>query len=189
MHRIILILFLLIPSSLLADVEDTVDGIIEDINDDVWEEITEATRTRNELLATNLDCLPSIWPTKGFVSSDFGYRFHPITKEWKKHNGIDIANRVGTPIVATGAGRVVWVGTKYPEGLYIKIQHTPLLPNVITIYCHLSESKVEVGDYVYRGDVIGLMGNTGRSTGPHLHYGVWININGGEYVDPREYVF
>jgi len=126
--------------------------------------------------------IPSIWPASGVVTSEFGeVRLTHI------HRGIDIANNTGTPVRATANGTVIAVGTSGNFGKRIMIYHgTDEKGNTyVTIYAHLSEFKVEVGEKVGQGDLIGLMGNTGTSTGTHLHYEVRIN---GTPVNPRTFL-
>ncbi|MFW6219953.1 MAG: M23 family metallopeptidase [bacterium] len=118
------------------------------------------------------------------TSSGFGYRIHPIYHVRKLHKGMDFVAPEGTPIYATGDG-IVEISSKsyYGYGKYIKINHGY---GYETAYAHLSELKVKRGQRVKRGEVIGLLGNTGLSTGPHLHYEVHVN---GQYVDPINYYF
>jgi hypothetical protein len=123
--------------------------------------------------------IPSIWPASGTVTSEFGeVRLTHI------HQGIDIANNIGTPIRATANGTVIAVGTSGNLGKRIMIYHgTDENGNTyVTVYAHLSEFKVGAGEKVGQGDLIGLMGNTGASTGTHLHYEVRVN---GVTVNPR----
>jgi murein DD-endopeptidase MepM/ murein hydrolase activator NlpD len=112
------------------------------------------------------------------ISSRFSKkRWHPIKKRYRPHHGIDYANRVGTPIKATYSGRVTFVGRKGGYGKTIIIKH----PNGYqSLYAHLHRYRVKKNQRVKRGQFIALMGNTGLSTGPHLHFGVkyrgrWIN--------------
>ena len=122
---------------------------------------------------------PSIWPASGDVSSRFGWRwggsdFHP---------GIDIANNIGTPIVATADGTVVesgWNSGGY--GYLVKISHSN---GIETLYAHNSDLVVSAGTVVKKGQVIAYMGNTGFSTGPHLHYEVRVN---GTAVNPDKFL-
>jgi len=126
--------------------------------------------------------IPSIWPAIGVVTSEFGeVRITHI------HQGIDIASGTGTPIRATANGTVIAVGTSGNFGKRIMIYHgTDRNGNTyVTVYAHLSEFKVEVGQKVGQGDLIGLMGNTGVSTGTHLHYEVRVN---GAPVNPRYFL-
>lgn len=127
-------------------------------------------------------CTPSIWPAKGWVSSSFGYRISPFTNEKEFHNGLDISARIGTAIVAPSDGVVASVGKSYGYGNMITINHGYGLKSK---YAHLSKSLVKKGESVKRGQQIALMGNTGRSTGPHLHYEVHLK---GVPVNPLRYI-
>ena len=119
-----------------------------------------------------LACTPSIWPVKGWVSSDFGYRKSPFTNLKEFHKGLDISARMKKPIIAPADGVVSTVGTSHNFGRYIHINHKYGLK---TVYGHLAQSLVKKGQYVKRGQKIALLGNTGRTTGPHLHYEVHLN--------------
>ncbi|MCP3659177.1 MAG: peptidoglycan DD-metalloendopeptidase family protein [Bacteroidetes bacterium] len=111
---------------------------------------------------------PSIWPTSGgYISSVFGYRVHPVSGRTELHKGIDIANRRGTPIIATADGVVKYANWLGGYGKLILIKHGY---GYSTLYGHLSKILVKHGQKVKKGDRIGLMGNTGISTGSHLHY-------------------
>ena len=112
--------------------------------------------------------LPSIWPTNGRITSTFGYRFHPIAGHNMFHEGIDIANKIWTPVITTADGIVEFVGIKQYFGRVIIIKHPGM--NCQTFYAHLHQYAVSEGQAVKRGQLIGYMGNSGRSTGPHLHY-------------------
>ena len=116
--------------------------------------------------------IPSIYPTIGSFTSGFGFREDPFTHQSRFHEGIDIANSAGTPIYSTAKGRVVFTGNISGFGQTIKIEHSCSL---VTLYAHLSAIHVSIGDEVCKGQFIGEMGSTGRSTDPHLHYGVYIN--------------
>ncbi len=125
---------------------------------------------------------PSISPTKGWVTSAFGYRTSPFTGNREFHRGVDIAGRKGTPIIAPADATVRFVGQRRHLGNTIILRHGY---GVETVYGHLSELAVERGRKVKRGQTIALMGTTGRSTGPHLHYQVQVN---GVPVNPRNYI-
>ena len=131
---------------------------------------------------------PSIFPVstdegKVKVTSTFGMRKDPFTQEQKLHMGIDIAGKAGTSIIASGGGEVIEVDNK-PNGYgkYIMVKHDN---NYTTRYAQLSEQLVKVGDQVVKGQVIGKMGSSGRSTAPHLHYEV---IENGKSVDPVPFI-
>jgi hypothetical protein len=129
-----------------------------------------------------LDSTPSIWPTKGFLCSCFGFRRDPINRTIKMHEGYDIANKLGTPVHATADGIVIFAGIETGYGNMITLDHGY---GITTNYAHLSSILVHEGDRVTRGQKIGLMGSTGRSIGSHLHYEVRINRIP---VDPTNYI-
>jgi len=111
------------------------------------------------------------------ISSKFGYRKHPITRKRSFHAGLDLSAKIGTPIYTTADGVVEYAKTKGGYGKYILINH-PL--GFKTAYAHLSKYNVKPGQYVEKNDLIGYVGNTGKSTGPHLHYEIlylhkWLN--------------
>ncbi|MBD3403580.1 peptidoglycan DD-metalloendopeptidase family protein [candidate division GN15 bacterium] len=133
-------------------------------------------------LKDRLEHTPSIWPAKGWFSRGYGMKYDPFTGYKRMHRGIDIANRNGTTVIAPAAGRVKSVGKAGGLGKMIVIDHGY---GFVTRYGHLSQIKVQRGQRVERGDVIALMGNSGYSTGPHLHYEVWRN---GQALNPRDYI-
>jgi len=113
------------------------------------------------------------------ISSYFGMRFHPILHKWRMHDGIDYVNKIGTPIYSVADGKVIFKGWIKGYGRAIKIKHKY---GYITLYAHLHSwpKGIYVGKWVKQGEVIGYLGNSGLSTGPHLHFGVmhygrWIN--------------
>lgn len=117
------------------------------------------------------------------VSSEFGLRPNPFgARSYEMHEGIDFAGPVGKPILATAEGVVVAAEYDRGYGNYVKVDHGY---SYETLYAHLSELKVDIGDRVRRGDVLGALGSTGRSSGPHLHYGIYRN---GQAVNPRYYL-
>jgi murein DD-endopeptidase MepM/ murein hydrolase activator NlpD len=126
--------------------------------------------------------IPAIQPVANTdlkrMASGYGYRYHPILKYRKFHAGMDFSAKVGTPIYATGDGKVIKVIRSSSYGKYIVIDHGF---GYETLYAHLNEFKVKKGDKVKRGEIIGLVGNTGMSSGPHLHYEVHKN---GKVVNP-----
>lgn len=133
-------------------------------------------------LKDRLDHTPSVWPAKGWLSRGFGMKHDPFTGYERMHRGIDIANRIGTPIKATADGKVVKVGTEGGLGRIVVINHGY---GFKTRYAHLSKAKVKVGQTVERGDVIATMGSTGWSTGPHLHYEV---IRNNRALNPMKFI-
>lgn len=130
--------------------------------------------------------IPNIWPLKngiGHISMEFGQNEHPITGQWYIHKGLDFSTwRKGDPIVATANGQVVTVGYDSGFGNYIIIKHKH---GIYTRYAHMDTFRVKKGQFVSQGEVIGTIGNTGITTGPHLHYEVHI---GSDVVDPAKYI-
>jgi len=117
-------------------------------------------------------CTPSITPAEGWVSSRFGYRISPFTSKKEFHSGLDIASRVGTEILSPADGIVTSVGRSDGLGINIIVNHGY---GFKTIYGHLSKTLVKNGQAVKRGQNIAMMGNSGRSTGSHLHYEIHLN--------------
>jgi len=124
---------------------------------------------------------PSILPARGWMSSDFGVRENPFTGSEGMHEGVDIAGRFGSPVVATADGYVAFAGENQGYGKMVVLQHGF---GISTIYGHLSDILVREGMQVRRGEMIGRMGSTGRSTGPHVHYEVRVF---GVPTDPKKY--
>ncbi|HEV8151061.1 MAG TPA: M23 family metallopeptidase [Gemmatimonadales bacterium] len=135
------------------------------------------------LHSERLAATPSIMPTTGWLSSAFSrMRVHPILHEARPHEGIDVTAPMGAPIEAPANGTVVQSGWEAGYGNMIVIDHGY---GVTTKFAHASRILVRVGDKVQRGELIAQVGNTGLSTGPHLHYEVHVN---GRPVDPRRYI-
>jgi murein DD-endopeptidase MepM/ murein hydrolase activator NlpD len=132
---------------------------------------------RQEQLAS---ATPSIWPTRGGLTGFFGARSDPFTGEPEHHSGLDISAQKGQPVYATADGVVQSATYTGDYGNLIVVKHEFGLS---TRYGHLSAYKVKVGDSVKRGDVIGLVGSTGRSTGAHLHYEILVN---GQLMNPLQ---
>lgn len=135
-----------------------------------------------ETQAAKLATTPTIWPTVGWMSSPFGWRNDPFTGKRTFHYGIDIATNYGNPIVATADGIILALKNDKIGGKNITISHGG---GVTTHYCHLSKFLVKAGQKIKRGDVIGLIGRTGKALGPHLHYEVRIN---NKSVNPYKYI-
>ena len=125
---------------------------------------------------------PSIWPTTGWVSRGYGMKYDPFTGYRQMHRGVDIANRPNTPVVATADGRIALISTGTELGKCIMLDHGF---GYKARFGHLSQILVKNGQRVKRGEVIGLMGSTGYSTGPHLHYEVFRN---GQFHNPADYI-
>jgi murein DD-endopeptidase MepM/ murein hydrolase activator NlpD len=147
---------------------------------------------RADLLEQNLKMLhnffedrkaiPSLVPTQGLISSTFGARNNPFTGSPDFHEGLDISSDIGTPVEATADGTVVFAGFKGNFGRVIQIQHEY---GFSTLFGHLERIMVAPGQHVRRGQEIGTVGNSGNSTGPHLHYEVHVN---DQAVNPRPYL-
>jgi murein DD-endopeptidase MepM/ murein hydrolase activator NlpD len=145
-----------------------------------YDEISSKMKSNEELF----ESIPAIIPTKGsYIGSGFGKRLHPILKIWRRHPGIDFVADVGTPVYTSGNGKVVFVGRRGGYGLEIEIDHGF---GYRTRYAHLSKSLVKRGQKVSRGELIAKTGNSGLSTGPHLHYEVSHN---GKKLDPAQFFF
>lgn len=120
-----------------------------------------------------------IIPHKGvYISSLYGYRIHPITNKWQFHSGVDIAAPKGTPVYAIANGKVIMAKPNGTAGNEIRIDHGN---GVISKYLHMHQRTVKVGDIIEVGQIIGTIGSTGSSTGPHLHFGLSVN---GKKVNP-----
>ena len=129
-----------------------------------------------------LQSTPSVWPTRGWVTSGFGYRKSPFTGLQEKHEGWDIGARSGSPVRATADGVISVAGRERGYGKLREIDHGY---GVVTRYGHNSKNMVKVGKKVKRGQIVALVGSTGRSTGPHLHYEVLVN---GVPTNPKNYI-
>lgn len=148
-----------------------------------YDDLVEMAKSKAEMMAS----IPAIQPIdsrkiRGGLSG-FGGRIHPIYKIRKMHTGIDFTAPVGTPIYATGDGRVTAVGVDGGYGRRVLINHGY---SYTTLYGHMSRFAVKQGQHVKRGDLIGYVGNTGTSTGPHLHYEVHKN---GRPVNPVNFMY
>lgn len=146
----------------------------------------ESLRALDRLMARAgkvLAALPSRWPVRGAVNSEFGNRLSPWTKVMEFHSGMDIGAQQGTQVHAPAAGSVVFAGTQQEYGSTVILDHGH---DIRSVYGHLSKIAVQPGDRVERGGLIGFTGNTGRSSGPHLHYEIQVR---GQSVNPRAYLW
>lgn len=146
------------------------------------EQVGKMLKTQQNLFTE----IPSIHPVKNpnvHVSMAFGPNVHPLSGTWYIHKGIDFSTwRAGDPVMATASGQVVNLGFDNSFGNSIIIKHNH---GIYTRYAHLNSFRVKKGQFVEQGDIIGTVGNTGMSTGPHLHYEVHI---GSDVVDPAKYI-
>ena len=141
-------------------------------------ELEKLLQSKKEMLAHT----PSIWPVHGWVTSGFGFRTNPFTGLNQMHEGLDIANQVGTPVIAPADGIVSDTGRDSTHGNVVVISHGF---GINSRFLHLSKIVVRAGQKVKRGDKIAEVGTTGISTGPHLHYEVKVN---GIPVNPLRYI-
>ena len=150
---------------------DTVLGVVSDLLGVIGtrlDSVRDSVERRNALAAAT----PSIWPVAGWLSSSYGNRTDPFTNGRDFHPGLDISADYGQPVIATGDATVSAAGTAGAYGNMIALDHGF---GIVTKYGHLSRIAVMSEQRVRRGDVIGYVGSTGRSTGAHLHYEVWMN--------------
>jgi len=130
------------------------------------------------------EVLPAGRPiAKGWLSSKYGIRNDPFTGKPEFHKGVDLAGKEGSDIFSVAAGVVTWAGKRYGYGNLVEINHGN---GYVTRYGHCKKVLVHVGDTVKKGQLISKMGSTGRSTGPHVHFEVWVN---GKTVDPTKYLY
>jgi murein DD-endopeptidase MepM/ murein hydrolase activator NlpD len=166
----------------ISDAIDVADIVLRkfDFEKVQFEEISSKLKNNRNLF----ESIPAIVPAEGqFSSASFGMRMHPILNINKMHNGIDIITDFGTSIKASGKGKVVFAGVKGGYGLTIEIDHGF---GYQTVYAHLSSIKVKEGQIVNRNQLIAKSGNSGLSSGPHLHYEV---LHNGQNLNPAEFFF
>jgi murein DD-endopeptidase MepM/ murein hydrolase activator NlpD len=197
MRSLIFYIFLLISSSHFAYSQDVL--AIENpeeltANSDRWEaEITPLTYPIDILNKIYGDAfryelihnVPAGYPLNKTIdiTSLYGTRKHPVHGDIRFHKGIDLKGQTGELAIATGDGIIIETGEKPDLGKYVKIKHKY---GFETIYGHLSAIKVKKGTFICKNQIVGLVGATGKVTGPHLHYTMKKN---GEYIDPFEFIF
>lgn len=165
-------------------VEAEIEGL-EGLKEGLTEKINKLNEKESNLKANIGENISyGIWPVNGFneISSPFGYRIHPITKEKKLHKGIDIPANYGLDILSTDYGVVTFSGVKNGYGNVVYIEH---FDGKVSIYGHNSENIVKEGDIVEKGQSIAKIGSTGISTGNHVHFELSVN---GELKNPLELV-
>ena len=156
---------------------DTVLGVLSDLLGVIGsrlDSVRDSVERRHALAAAT----PSIWPVAGWLTSSYGSRTDPFTSDKDFHPGLDISADYGQPVLATGDATVISAGANGGYGNMVALDHGF---GIVTKYGHLSRIAVMASQHVKRGDVIGFVGSTGRSTGAHLHYEVWMN---GRLADP-----
>ena len=166
-------------------------GLSRPSADLIVQEINLRTASLQQLVADlhverdRIERIPSIWPTARpdrRISSRFGYRKDPFTRRVRHHDGTDITAAYGSPVIATAKGVVSFAGREAYYGNLVKIDHGN---GIETWYAHLRKCGVQEGDEVNRGDEVGTLGNTGRTTGAHIHYEVRVD---GKPVDSGKYL-
>jgi murein DD-endopeptidase MepM/ murein hydrolase activator NlpD len=165
---------------LVSGMRKSITQLNEDANERElsFNELLKFLREQKSLLAAT----PSLWPVRGWVTSEFGSRDNPFGKGTEFHKGLDIATRMGKEVTAPADGLVIETAYRSDDGHIVRIDHGH---GVSTSYAHLSKIAAKQGVRVKRGDVVGYVGDTGRSTGTHLHYGVYVN---NVPVNPRKYL-
>ncbi len=173
-------------SQMIIDVTKNIDILSKQlyVQSKSLDEIINLAKDKEKLLAA----IPAVQPVSKEdltrMASGYGWRLDPFTKARKMHKGMDFTSPQGTPIYATGDGEVTRADNRSTGfGNHIRIDHGF---GYITLYAHLSKYNVKAGQHVNRGDVIGYVGSTGRSQGPHLHYEVWYN---DEAVNPINFYY
>lgn len=174
-------------SDLLVETAERLDQLTKRmvVQSRSFDEVMELARDKESLLAA----IPAIQPVSNQdlrrIASGFGYRIHPIYKVRKLHTGLDFSAPIGTPIYATGDGTISEAKTRGSSGYgkYVEINHGF---GYETLYGHMSRIVVRRGQHVKRGDIIGYVGNSGRSTAPHLHYEV---IRNGSKINPINFFY
>ena len=154
-------------------------GLVAESREVSLSELVDDLEDKHHRLASS----PAIWPAKGWLTSRFGMRISPFTGRRQFHSGVDIAGAPGTDVIAPARARVVFAGNKGPLGQTVILDHGY---GIQTHYGHNSQLFVKKGDEVERGQKIAALGNSGRSTGPHLHYTVEVH---GKAVNPLDYIF
>ncbi|NIA13075.1 MAG: peptidoglycan DD-metalloendopeptidase family protein, partial [Nitrospiraceae bacterium] len=162
--------------------QPSADLIIQEIN--IRTESLAALVGDLEIRADQIARIPSIIPAtsrRWRISSRFGYRKDPFTLRVRHHSGLDISGSTGSPVVATARGTVTFAGRDGALGYVVRLDHGN---GIETVYAHLKKCRAKAGDKVERKDIIGELGSSGRTTGPHIHYEVRVN---GKPVDPSKY--
>lgn len=161
-------------------VRESLDALVREATqqEETLQSLTQIAEQRSAQWAST----PSIWPVRGWVTSGFGPRVSPFTEKPAWHDGLDIGAQANSPVQAPAIGRVVTVAFDSKMGNMVKLDHGY---GIETVYGHLAKSLVKEGQRVKRGDVVALVGSTGLSTGPHLHYMVKKN---GQALDPTKFI-
>lgn len=159
---------------LLALIEDDEISVLMDQQIDEYTTVIEEVENTLDFL----DCKPDLKPVDGHITSGFGLRRDPVTGRRSMHKGLDIATTRGSDIIAAGSGVVTYSGYNGSYGKTIVVSHGY---GYKTVYAHNNKNLVQVGDHVEKGQLIGQVGNTGKSTGPHVHFEIHFE---GKQIDP-----
>ncbi|MBE0484929.1 M23 family metallopeptidase [Marinobacter sp.] len=162
----------------LTEMLDQLELLIDDREKQLrlLDQVSSRNRLEDELY---LQGRPITW---GWLSSRYGYRTDPFTGKRRWHGGVDLAGKEGSDIITVGAGVVTFAGDRFGYGNLVEVDHGG---GLVTRYAHAKTVKVETGDVVQKGQVVALMGSTGRSTGPHVHFEV---IRNGKTENPEKYI-
>jgi murein DD-endopeptidase MepM/ murein hydrolase activator NlpD len=170
-------------NGMLSDAQALLDKLTREVSlqQSSYEEIAKRMEYNKALFSH----IPAIRPMNGAYSiNSFGMRLHPVLHVYKMHSGVDVINEVGTPVFAAGDGEVIFAGrTQGGYGVHLEISHGF---GYTTLYAHLSQVLVSIGQKVRRGELIARSGRSGLVSGPHLHYEVRLN---GTLQDPVDYFF
>ena len=169
------------PEFAEPEIASTIDELAEQISDrqhqlEILESLLANRKIQNDVFIAGRPV------KKGWISSRYGRRTDPFSGNIAWHGGVDFAGKDGSDIVSVAAGVVTWSSDKYGYGNLVEINHGN---GFVTRYAHCKENLVKVGDVVKKGQIVALMGSSGRSTGPHVHFEVFKN---GRAVDPATYI-
>lgn len=173
------------PSESDNEIKINFDGVIDDMFKVLDDREQQLTVLENVLMTTHMaeETSPEGRPIKrGWISSFFGKRTNPFTGKSEFHKGMDFAGKAGSKVYAVAGGVVTWSGPRYGYGNLVEISHGN---GYVTRYGHNASNLVVVGEAVKKGQIVSLMGSTGRSTGPHVHFEV---LKRGQRVDPLKFV-
>ncbi len=176
------------PSVIDGLANPSADLIVQEINirTDSLREYNELYLAASQAKKEEIDRTPGIWPVsrskRSIITSRFGHRKDPFTRDLSFHDGLDIGAPYGSSIIATGKGTVIFSGWDKYLGNCVKVDHGG---GMVTVYGHMQKTTVSLGDVIEKGTEVGKLGSTGRSTGAHLHYEVRIN---GKSTDPERYL-
>ena len=173
----------------MIGIKPDINNILQDSKHDISKQIEKIKLTATQINILNKSIPNGLPIDYKRVSDGFGYRMHPILKRKEFHAGMDLTAKSGTPIYAPADGVVEYAKKKGSYGNYLLLNHPY---GFKTAYGHLKKFAVKEGDYISKGDLVGYVGNTGRSTGPHLHYEIrylqkWLDPKNFKELSPQNY--